>query len=95
MRFLKVLTIVMGVLIVLATTVLIVLIARRIGGGGAAPASIAIVLDEPGGTQIAGIASAGDRLAVQLSGGGPDRVLLVDPRSGAVVGRIGLRAGGP
>jgi hypothetical protein len=95
MRFLKVLTIVMGVLIVLATTVLIVLIARRIGGGGAAPASIAILLDEPEGTRIAGIASAGDRLAVQLNGGGPDRVLLVDPRSGAVVGRIALRAGGP
>ena len=95
MRFLKVLTIVMGVLIVLATTVLIVLIARRIGGVGAAPTSIAVLLDEPSGTRIAGIASAGDRLALQLNGGGPDRVLLVDPRSGAVVGRIGLRAGGP
>ena len=92
MRFLKVLTIGMGVLIVVATTVLVVVIARRIGGAGAAaPASVAVLLDEPAGTRIAGIASAGDRLAVQLQGGGADRVVLVDPRTGAVAGRIGLR----
>ncbi len=91
MRFLKVLTVVMGVLIVVATTVLVILIARRIGGGGAV-APIAALLDEPAGTRIAGIASAGDRLAVQLQGGGPDRVVLFDPRSGAVTGRIGLRS---
>lgn len=55
---------------------------------GAAPVSL--VLDEPAGTRIAGIAAAGDRLAVQLQGGGTDRVVLVDPRSGAVTGRITL-----
>lgn len=92
MRFLKVLVIVMGVLIVVATTALVVLIARRIGGAGPAPTAIAVLLDEPAGTRIAAIASAGERLAVQLQGGGPDRVVLVDPRSGAVAGRIGLRA---
>jgi hypothetical protein len=91
MRFLKVLTIGMGVLIVVATIVLVVVIARRIGGPGTAPAPVAVLLDEPGGTRIAGIASAGDRLAVQLQGGGADRVVLVDPRTGAVAGRIGLR----
>jgi hypothetical protein len=91
MRILKVLTIAMGVLIVVATAVLVVLIARRIGGGAGPPASIAVLLDEPPGTRIATIASAGDRLAVQLQGGGPDRVLLVDPRSGTVAGRITLR----
>jgi len=31
-----------------------------------------------------------DRLAVQLQGGGADRVVLVDPDSGAVAGRITL-----
>jgi Family of unknown function (DUF6476) len=91
MRFLKVLVIVMGVLIVVATTVLLVLIARRIGGA-AAPAPVAVLLDEPSGTRIVGIASVGDRLALELQGGGPDRVLLVDPRTGTLVGRIGLRA---
>ena len=92
MRILKVLTIAMGVLIVVATTMLVVLIARRIGGGVGPPASIEVLLDEPSGTRIAAIATAGDRLAVQLQGGGPDRVLLVDPRSGSVAGRIALRA---
>ena len=91
MRFLKILTIAMGVLIVVATTVLVVLIARRVGGGVGPPASIALLLDEPSGTRIAAIASAGDRLAVQLQGGGPDRVLLIDPHSGTVAGRIALR----
>lgn len=91
MRFLKVLTIGMGVLIVVATTVLVVVIARRIGGAGTAPASFAVLLEEPAETLIVGIAGAGDRLAVQLRGGGADRVVLVDPRTGAVAGRIGLR----
>jgi hypothetical protein len=31
-----------------------------------------------------------DRLVVQLHGGGPDRILLIDPASGAVVGRATL-----
>jgi hypothetical protein len=93
MRFLKLLVIVMGVLIVVATTTLVVLVARRLGGTGTtAPSSAALVLDEPAGTRMVGIAAAGDRLAVQLQGGGPDRVLLIDPRTGAVVGRVGLRA---
>ena len=47
MRFLKVLTIGMGVLIVVATTVLVVVIARRIGGAGPAAASVSVLLDEP------------------------------------------------
>jgi hypothetical protein len=92
MRFLRVLVIVMGVLIVVATTTLVVLIARRIGGAGTGvPASVAVLLDEPGGTRIVGIAAAGDRLAMQLQGGGADRVVLLDPHTGVVVGRIGLR----
>ena len=95
MRFLKVLVIAMGVLIVVATTVLVVLIAHRLGGGaqaGRPVAAASVLLDEPAGTRIVGIAAAGERLAVQLQGGGADRVVLVDPRNGDVVGRIGLRA---
>jgi hypothetical protein len=88
MRALKALTIVMGVLIVGGTAILGVMVARRLGGGSTAPVSL--VLDEPAGTRIAGIAAAGDRLAVQLQGGGPDRVVLVDPHSGATAGRIAL-----
>ncbi|HET6307588.1 MAG TPA: hypothetical protein VFG12_10410, partial [Rhodopila sp.] len=78
MRALKIATIVMGVLIVAGTTGLIVVIAHRLSGrAGAAmtagttlPAQVAAALDEPAGTRIAGIAAVGDRLAVQLQGGG-------------------------
>jgi hypothetical protein len=32
----------------------------------------------------------GDRLVVQLAGGGADRLVFLDARTGAVVGRVGL-----
>jgi hypothetical protein len=94
MRFLKFITIAMAVLIVAGTTVLVTVIARRIVVP-ATPGQMAVLLDEPAGTRIAGIAAVGERLAVRLEGGGADRVLLLDARTGAVAGRIGLRAGGP
>jgi hypothetical protein len=96
MRAVKIATIAMGVLILLGTTVILVTIVKRTmfdptGSGPAAPEiAFAALLDEPAGTAIAGIAAAGDRLAVQLRGGGTDRVVLINPVSGAVVGRIGL-----
>jgi hypothetical protein len=88
MQALKALTIVMGVLILGGTAVLGVVLARKMGGG--APAPVSVLLDEPAGTRIAGIAGVGDRLAVQLQGGGPDRVVLIDPHTGAANGRVGL-----
>jgi hypothetical protein len=94
MRALKVAVIVMGVLIVAGTTILVITVVRRssalIGPVAALPAFVAAVLDEPEGTRIAGIAAVQDRLAVQLQGGGVDRVVLLDPRTGAVTGRISL-----
>jgi Na+(H+)/acetate symporter ActP len=97
MRALKIATIVMGVLIVLGTTVVVVTIVRRTMFGPPRMAdrampekAFAAELDEPVGTAIVGIASVRDRLAVQLRGGGVDRLLLIDPISGAVVGRIAL-----
>ena len=91
MRAVKIATIVMGVLIVLGTTVILVTIVKRTMSGPAAPEkAFAAVLDEPVGTGIAGIAASGDRLAVHLHGGGTDRVVLINPSSGAIVGRIGL-----
>jgi hypothetical protein len=97
MRALKIATIVMGVLIVAGTMGLIILVARRTSAPApmvaqipAMPASVAAVLDEPAGTHITGIAAVRDRLAVQLAGGGADRVVLVDPTTGAVAGRISL-----
>ena len=97
MQALKVVTIVMGVMIVAGTGVLIAVIAHRIasphhgcGGKRRWSTPFSLVLDEPAGTRIVGVAAAGDRLAVHLQGGGADRVVLVDPRSGAVAGRITL-----
>jgi uncharacterized membrane protein len=94
MRGLKVAVVVMGVLIVLGTVGLMVGIARRSGAPAVAvatwPAAMEAVLDEPAGTRIAGIVAVRDRLAVQLQGGGADRVVLIDPATGAVAGRISL-----
>jgi Na+(H+)/acetate symporter ActP len=92
MRAVTIASIARGVLIVLGTTVILVTIVKRTmtGPAGMADKAFASVLDEPAGTAIAGIGAVHDRLAVQLRGGGPDRVLLVDPVSGAVVGRVGL-----
>ncbi len=77
----------MGVLIVLGVAVLAVTVIRRLS---VAPMQAALVIDEPAGTHMLGMAAAGDRLAVLLQGGGPDRVVLLDPRSGQIVGRVGL-----
>lgn len=92
MRALRFATIAMGVLIMLGTTVIVVTIVKRTmhGAGGRAEKAFAALLDEPPGTGIVGIASAHDRLAVQLRGGGADRVVLIDPDSGAVLGRVSL-----
>lgn len=97
MRALKIATIAMGVLIVLGTTVILVTIVKRTmsGAAGARPVGspekpFSALLDEPVGTGIVGIVSVHDRLAVQLHGGGVDRVVVIDPVSGAVVGRVTL-----
>ena len=92
MRALKIATIVMGLLIVAGTMALIIVVARRSTAPpvAALPAPVASVLDEPAGTRIAGIAAVQDRLAVQLQGGGADRIVLIDPHTGGVSGRISL-----
>lgn len=104
LRVVKIAAVVMAVLIVLGTTTLFVLMAKRGMGGApgtagsgtappatmALPAQVAAILDEPPGTRITGIAALQDRLAVQLSGGGADRVVLIDPRTGQIAGRIAL-----
>lgn len=94
MRALKIATIVMGVLIVAGTAALVIAVARRASAPAVAtsPASapVSAVLNEPAGTRIASIAAVRDRLAIQLQGGGADRVVLVDPATGAVTGQISL-----
>ena len=88
MRALKVLVVVMGVLIVAGVVVLFTLLAQRMSSAAGPIASA--VLDEPVGTHIAGASAAPDRLVLQLQGGGPDRVVVVDTKTGRVLGRVGL-----
>ena len=94
---LKIASIAMAVLIVLGTSGLFAVMMKRglstptvvpTAAVTPLPANVAAVLDEPTGTRIVGIAALSDRLAVQLQGGGGDRILLVDPRTGGVVGRV-------
>jgi hypothetical protein len=94
MRALKIMVVVMAVLIVLGTTGLVTAIARRwsalVAPVTQLPAWVSVALDEPVGTHIVGIAAVRDRLAVQLQGGGTDRVVLIDPATGAEAGRVSL-----
>ena len=88
MRALKAAVVIMGILIVAGVVGLGVALTQRLSGQTGAMNSV--LLDEPAGSRIAGTSMAPDRLAVQLQGGGPDRVVLLDTRTGRVLGRVAL-----
>ncbi len=100
MRGLMVAVVGMGVLIVAGVTVLVTLLMQRMSPAAAPiasapaasampvlPGGVTLPLDEPAGTRIVGLSMSGDRVALQLSGGGADRVVVVDVR-GRVLGRV-------
>jgi hypothetical protein len=89
MQALRVLVVVMGVMIVVGTAALGVVLAQRMGGTAAAQAWN-LALDEPAGTQVVAAAASADGLALTLRGGGPERVVVVDARSGRVLGRVSV-----
>ena len=89
MRALKVLVVVMGVMIVVGTVTLGVLIAKKVGGGAGSSAQYeSMGLGEAVGTRIVGIAGIGDRLALLMNEGDRSWVVVVDPKTNAVTGRI-------
>ena len=97
MRGLMAAVIGMGVLIVAGVTVLVVVMVQRMSAPPAPIASAVVtapaaetLIDEPAGTRVATISLAGDHLALQLNGGGPDRVVVVDTRTGRIVARTAL-----
>jgi hypothetical protein len=92
MRALKAITIIMAVMIVVGTVTLAFLIVRRVSAVSPAPGrEVAVGLDEPAGSAIAAIASAGPgEVALLLHGGGPDRVVVIDLASGRVRGRVSV-----
>ena len=87
MRALKVLVVAMGVLIVAGTVTLVALLVQRAGRVGDT-AQGDVVLRQPPGSRIAGVASAEGRIAVWVERPDGGRVLLVDPARGRVVGEI-------
>jgi hypothetical protein len=89
MGVVKVLAVLMAVLIIIGSTVVVVTIIKR-STVEPGPTNVAVILDEPTGTRIGGIAALSDRLAVLLQGAGPDRIVLVNPRTGAEAGSIAL-----
>jgi hypothetical protein len=92
MGVVKVLAVLMGVLIIIGSTVVVVTIIKRTSTTVAESpdAGAAVVLDEPAGTRIGGIAAVSNRLAVLLQGAGPDRIVLVDPITGKAAGSVAL-----
>lgn len=74
-------------LIVVGTLGLVVVLVQRVGG--AAEDAVGLRhLGQPAGTRIVSVAAAGGRLAVLVARPDGDRVLLVDPKGGRVVGEL-------
>ena len=93
MRALKWAVGIMGVLIVAGTVTLLTLLALRTTGGSTGASAVAqVLLDEPIGTRLtsASLSAASDRVLVRLEGGGPDRLAIVDLRTGRVLSRVAL-----
>jgi hypothetical protein len=93
-RPLLIAVIAMGVLIVLVTTIVVVKLVKDVVAGPAtSPASVTLtttMLHQPPGAHIVTIAAVGDRLSILLKGGGPDRILFVNPGTGKVAGQLML-----
>ena len=90
MQALKFLVVAMGVLIVAGTVALVVLIVQRAGAREAARMP-PVALDLPAGARMVGLAGAGDRFAVLVQGPAGERLLLLDARTGRVVGEVTAR----
>jgi hypothetical protein len=82
MRALKAAIVIMGVMIIAGTALLVALIIRRASHpaptAATAPTGQA-TLHQPQGTRIISLAATPTGLAVALQGGGPDRILILDP----------------
>jgi hypothetical protein len=89
-RPLLIAVIAMGVLILLVTTVVVVKLVKDMVSGPPSVSLTTTMLRQPAGSHIVTITTVGDRLGVLLSGGGPDRILFVEPDTGKVAGQLML-----
>ena len=87
MRALKILVVVMGVLIIAGTLTVVTVLVQRVGGGGGS-GRWETVLDQPEGTRITGIAATESGIGVVVARPDGERVLLVEPKHGRVIGEI-------
>jgi len=81
----------MGVLIVVGTVTLAVLLVQRLGGATPAGARTALVLGEPEGTRIAGVAATDRAVAIWVVRPDGERVILLDPGGVRRIGEVRLR----
>ncbi len=77
----------MGVLIVGGTLALAVLLVQRAGGPGSS-GRWETALGQPEGARVAGVAAAEGGIAVWVTRQDGDRVLVLEPKRGRVIGEI-------
>jgi len=80
----------MGVLIVAGTVTLVALLVQR-AGGGSSGATWEVALGQPDGARIGGVSAGEESIAIWVQRPDGDRVVVVDPKGGRVLGEI--RAG--
>ena len=79
----------MSVLLVAGTVAFAVLLVQRLGGATEALTLPPASLGQPAGTRILSVTAAAEgRLAILVARPDGERVLLVDPRRGRVVGEL-------
>ncbi len=89
MAALKWLVGVMGVMIVLGTVGLVFVLVQRMGGAAGEAALPPASLGQPAGTRILSLAGAEGRFAVLVARpDGTERLLLLDPQRGRVLGEL-------
>ncbi|MDA8231894.1 MAG: hypothetical protein M0006_11205 [Magnetospirillum sp.] len=65
------------------------------GGTPATPAFGAVPVPVPAGARVEQMAVAGDRVVLRVTGGGGDRLIVLDPASGRVAGSFVLAPEAP
>ena len=103
LRFLKALVIGLGVLVAIGTLLVAGIIVTRIyeassrqsPEGVLTTGSYNVPLQVPVGSKILGIAATHDRLGVWVKKGDGATIIIINPKSGKVTGRILLEPKGP
>lgn len=93
----------MGILLLSGLGLLAYGVATKTGQGGARPASAtfraedfgAVAVPVPAGARVEQTLVVGERVVLRLAGGGPDRLIVLDPADGSVAGSFVLAPEAP